>query len=383
MRTGGKYDEPTFVAERNNFIAKVKNGTIGSGTSGKDEYASGIVKYFGGSYEQAIEAMAASQNASQDQVENMKKYFAAQIQNKMIMDYEFVDNDALGWANLEWQKKKYNLEAEERKNNWWGQTNLMAGDAINKETKMSYNQALAKLQAEPGLTSAQLSVKMKELAKTYYSNAPVWDPVHKAWISKIAPTAEESARSAVPTSIAGRTMLAEFYQKKADGTFGWIPMNIPLDRLRTTKSKFKIDGKVYDPKEVDGDGETYQASLGDMFKSGAYTRTVSNDVIKGFVNANGENVYLNQSNLDEYNASNNKKTFVIPQEKLYTVKEHKTPTGTDSKGNTIWETTKEEIPLGGTSSLGMIDINSPTGALLMNNRSGYKPTVAIQNMTPQ
>jgi hypothetical protein len=39
MRTGGKYDEPSFVAERNNFIAKVKSGTYG-----KDEYASGIVK---------------------------------------------------------------------------------------------------------------------------------------------------------------------------------------------------------------------------------------------------------------------------------------------------------------------------------------------------
>lgn len=372
MRTGGKYDEPSFVAERNNFIAKVKSGTYG-----KDEYASGIVKWFGGSYEQAIEAMAASQNASQDQVENMKKYFAAQMQPKMIMDYKFVDNDALGLANLAWQKKKYNLEAEERKNNWWGQTNLMAGDAINKETKMSYNQALAKLQAEPGLTSAQLSVKMKELAKTYYSNDPVWDPVHKAWISKIAPTAEESARSAAPTSIAGRTMLAKLWINN-----NWVEQNVPLDVLRTTKSKFKIDGKVYDPKEVGGDGETYQASLGDMFKSGAYTRTVSNDVIKGFVNAKGENIYLNQNNLAEYNASNKKKTFVIPQEKLYIVKENKTLTGTDSSGEEIWETTKEEIPLGGTSSVGMVDINSSNGANFMNNRSGYKPTVAIQNMTP-
>ena len=372
MRTGGKYDEPSFVAERNNFIAKVKSGTYG-----KDEYASGIVKWFGGSYEQAIEAMAASQNASQDQVENMKKYFAAQMQPKMIMDYKFVSNDALGLANLAERKRQYNTSREDAQNNWWGSTNLMAGDAVNATTKMSYNQALAKLQAEPGLTSAQLSTKMKELAKTYYTNDPVWDPVHKAWISKIAPTAEESARSAVPTSIAGRTMLAKLWIKK-DGKFDWVEQNVSLDVLRTTKSKFKIDGKEYDPKEVGGDGETYQASLNDMFKTGAYTRTVSNDVIKGFVNANGQNVYLNQNNLAEYNASNKKKTFVIPQEKLYIVKEHKTPTGTDYKGDTIWETTKEEIPLGGISSVGMVDINTTDGQKYMNNRSGYKPGPATQ-----
>jgi len=377
MRTGGKYDEASFVAERNNFIAKVKNGTIGSGTSGKDEYASGIVKYFGGSYEQAIEAMAASQNASQDQVENMKKYFAAQIQNKMIMDYEFVSNDALGWANLAERKRQYNTTREDAQNNWWGSTNLMAGDAINATTKMSYNQALAQLNAK-GYDKERLSVEMKNLAKTYYTNDPVWDPVNKAWVSKIAPTAEESARSAVPADVKNRTMLVEMWGKKPDGTNGWIQQNVSLNVLRTTKNSFKIDGVNYDPKKAGGNGDKFQTSLNDMFKKGAYTRTVSNDVVKGFVNANGENVYLNQNNLAEYNASNQKKTFVIPQEKLYTVIQKPTITGKDKNNKDIITYTPEEIPLGGVSSVGMVDINTTDGQKYMNNRSGYKPGPATQ-----
>lgn len=370
MRKGEKFDAAKYEKEKNDFIASVNDGNYNT-----DTYVTGIRKYFGGDYEAMIDQLiAATPNSTEEQAEALKKYFAAQIQPQEILKYTTNQNANQWQANLNERRRQYDLNRQDKENNWWGGANEANNDAINKNTGKSYNQELAELKNK-GLTGPALATEMKRLAQVYnVGTEAYYSPTTNSWVSYVGASPEKRKQAAeLQRTNNGQnpTMWAnvEIYDFK---TNKWVARNIPVDQMGAVLSKntnYDNNGKKRISVRDARTGKRFTLSdtqgYSDQKSGAAWTKPEGYEIRKGYINQNGDFEPLDAQgyNLAEYNASNAKKTYVVPTLKVFSRKEVPNP---ETKQMMI-----QDVELSGNIYGEAVDINSPQGQAYMNNQSGY------------
>lgn len=354
MKSGGKYDSKTFDKERSEFMTRVMDGTVVQGT---DVYASGIAKYFTGDYEASIRAIAAGQNASEEQVEEAIKMFTGMIpKESIIFDYTTIKTDELGYDRLTEARRQYNTTREDKNASYWATMNEMQTDLVNEQTGISANQNLINIQKK-GLKGAELDKAMENHYRTYgigavSPNAKVEKDDNGVYVTRIP--ASKKSQDGKLTAVAdpnSKTFVVQVYDKDADD---WVPKNLTAAQISNSGKPMKVGGKnlTSDQKRQYGD------AAGSM-----YSRVVSYDVKQAFTDNNGNHKYLTAGNVAEYNASQQKYTYAIPVERQF---------ARSVKPNTI--TGKPEyvdVALPGQTYGTAFNINNRADAMTLDEQSGY------------
>lgn len=370
IKKGERFDAAKYEKERNDFIAGVNDMNPNT-----DTYVTGVTKFFGGDYVAAIDALiAAEPNSNEAQAQALKEYFASGIQPQEILKYTTNQNANQWQANLNERRRQYDLDRQDRENNWWGGANDANNDAINKNTGKSYNQELAELKNK-GLTGTALATEMKRLAQVYnVGTESYYSPTTNSWVSYVGASPEKRKQAAeLQRTNNGQnpTMWAnvEIYDFK---TNKWVPRNIPVDQMGAILSKntnYDDNGKKRISVRDARTGKRFTSSdtqgYSDQKSGGAWTKPEGYEIRKGYINQNGDFEPLDAqgSNLAEYNASNTKKTYVVPTLKVFSRKEVPNP---ETKQMMI-----QDVELSGNILGEAVDINSPQGQAYMNNQSGY------------
>jgi hypothetical protein len=370
MRKGEKFDAAKYEKEKNDFIASVNDGNYNT-----DTYVTGIRKYFGGDYEAMIDQLiAGTPNSNAEQAEALKKYFAAQIQPQEILKYTTNQNANQWQANLNERRRQFDTEQKNKENNWWGGANDINNDAINRNTGKSYNQELAELKNK-GLSGSALATEMKRLAQVYQVGTEAYySPTTNSWVSYVGASPEKRKQAAELTRTNNGnypTMWAsvDIYDfKKKD----WVSRNVPVDQMGTVLAKntsYDNNGKkvihVRDTQTQKRFTASDRQGYADQKSGSTWTKPEGYEIRKGHINDEGnfEPLAADGSNLSEYNASNSKKTYVVPTLKIFSRKE--VP---NTETNQMMQ---QDVELSGNAYGEAVDINSPQGQAYMNNQSGY------------
>lgn len=233
MRTGGVYDEPKFVAERDQFLQKLKGGTLE-----KAQYLSGFKKFFTGNYEQIIDGMIGSTKYSEQQKEAAMDYFAGHLQEQVDLKNEFVETGALGAMRLAEDKRQFNAEyarkIKEGETPWTVRNNMMS--STNPSTGRTIQQEFMEMKKQ-GLTGNVLKNKMLQTARDYGFSGATWDPHTKSVTLKENATTYESSNSfkVNPLNNQSPVMVKVIKNVRRGGKDNFIPTTITANELANSK----------------------------------------------------------------------------------------------------------------------------------------------------
>lgn len=233
MRTGGVYDEPKFVAERDQFLQKLKGGTLE-----KAQYLSGFKKFFTGNYEQIIDGMIGSTKYSEQQKEAAMDYFAGHLQEQVDLKNEFVETGALGAMRLAEDKRQFNAEyarkIKEGETPWTVRNNMMS--STNPSTGRTIQQEFMEMKKQ-GLTGNVLKNKMLQTARDYGFSGATWDPHTKSVTLKENATTYESSNSfkVNPLNNQSPVMVKVIKNVRRGGKDNFVPTTITANELANSK----------------------------------------------------------------------------------------------------------------------------------------------------
>lgn len=372
LKTGGQYDSESWIKERNDFFVKVRSGI------GWEEYATGINKYFDGDYKGIIENLVKGRGGSEDQIEPMQKMFAEMIQPQIILDYENVKNDEVEVMKLRERQRQFNINREDRQNNFWGNINggltnnppTVDGKPIDK----AYDEALKEvaLIKDP----KERAKKMREVANKYQVGSISYDSKNDVFVYTNGPSpklAQDGARPEQLTNADGKPIKyirGEYFDGK-----NWVAKNFTPAEISTgwaSNKKLKLGGVVYDPKK---DKDKEQLDKWADVPGSVYVKTVGFESKKAFLNKQGKPEYLRAdgSNLEEYLSSSKQMVYTIPIEKPFYRR--------SVSGAVSTETTYIDEELPGVMLGTAIDINNRVNQQWMNNQSGYNPLQAAESIS--
>lgn len=348
MKTGGKYDSETFNKERSQFMTEVMNGTVVQGT---DVYASGIAKYFTGDYEASIRAIAAGQNASDEQVEEAIKMFTGMIpKESIIFDYTNIKTDELGWAQHYQHIKEWNKEQQDKDMSFAGTLDGGASDAVHPKTGKTFNQEIADL-SKSGLTGTARENKLKEIYKIYMGamNGSTVETDANGTIVSTTPLPDIKAIQGDPNKRT-YTVLAETLEGRK-----WMNLTATEISRMPPNVKLSIGGKRI---ENNSDYATIME------------KPVSLQGRKAFY-SNGKFDYLSDYNVDEYAKApkGSKVTLETERVQTYIVK-----TMYDADGKPYQD--YEAIP--GQFDGDVYNISNPSGQQMVDDRVGFNTWQAAQ-----
>jgi len=351
LKTGGEFDTETWNKDRAAFFQKVRGGI------GYEEYASGIRKYFTGDYESLIDNLIASQpGSSPEQAEALKKYFAAQIQQQDILKYDNIKTDEIAAGQLALAKKKFDYVKEQ--DNFWGNLNQEATTAKNSQTGMSFNDEMANI-SKKGLTGKALNAEIERLNKFYGVGKTTYDPVNKTWKSSVEALPAQVKMTTTTTDASGQKFLIKKWENGKE-----INKYVAFNDLRKEK-RFYMNGITY--KEGGANYKKLMNQIDKGGKSGVYSKAIGTEVMKGYIGTDGKTYYLNDSNYESYNKSNNKITFAVPVTALFV----KVPVDVNAPSGKESETKYTDEQIGGNSYGKFYDIGSKDAQQVMNNITGY------------
>jgi len=367
MRKGEKFDAAKYEEDKNNFIAAVNDGNYNT-----DTYVTGIRKFFGGDYEAMIDNLiAATPNSNEEQAEALKEYFASQIQPQEILKYTTAQNANQWQAQLAERRRQFDLEREDKINNYWGGVNEAMNDKINSQTGKSFNQELAELQTK-GLTGAALETELKRISRTYHVGTDAYyNPATGGFASFIQASPELRKQNAELQRTSDGTKAVKVFTVKvgsngetkrvsADQMGAFLQKNSKLDSKGNPISVNVFDvstGKRFKPEDVTG----YKAQ-----KAGSlWVKPEGFEERKAFINGNGFLEYLKAdgSNLARYNASKAKKTYAVPIERAFNRVSY---FNAETNMNEY-----RDVELSGNVYGEAIDISTPAGQAILNNKTGY------------
>lgn len=371
IRKGEKFDAAKYEEERNNFIASVNDGNYNT-----DTYVTGIRKFFGGDYETMIEQLAAANpNSNEEQVEALKEYFASQIQPQEILKYTTAQNANQWQAQLAERRRQFDKDLEFNKllklNNFWGGVNQAMNDSIHDQTGKSFNQELAELEKK-GLTGAALQTELKRISRTYHVGTDAYyNPATGGFASFIQASPELRKQNAELQRTSDGTKAVKVFTVKigssgetkrvpADQMGAFLQKNSKLNSKGEPVSVNVFDvstGKRFQPSDVKGYKDQKAGSL--------WVKPEGFEERKAFINGNGYLEYLKAdgSNLARYNASKSKKTYAVPIERAFNrVQYYNAETNMNEY---------RDIELSGNVYGEAIDISTPQGQAILNNKTGY------------
>jgi hypothetical protein len=370
LNTGEKYNGETYIKERNQFLSSVNDMNTNT-----DTYVTGVLKYFGGSIDGILNGLfEANPNANEEQKQALREYLASQVPKQEILKYTTNQNANQWQANLNERRRQFDTEQKNKENNWWGGANDINNDAINGNTGKSYNQELAELQNKR-LSGAELDAEMKRLAQVYQVGTEAYySPTTNSWVSYVPASPEKRKQGAELTRTNNgydptMWVSVEIYDFK---TNKWVARNIPVDQMGAVLSKntnYDDNGNkrisVRDAKTQKRFTASDRQGYADQKSGSTWTKPEGYEIRKGHINNFGDFVPLEAdgSTLSEYNASNSKKTYVVPTLKMFSRKEVPNPE--------TMQMMQQDVELSGNAYGEAVDINSPQGQAYMNNQSGY------------
>jgi hypothetical protein len=229
MRTGGVYDEPKFVEERNQFLQKLNDGTLDQA-----HYISGFKKFFTGDYERIIDGMVQSGKYSELQKEAAMNYFAGHLQEQVELKDQFVATGALGAMRLAEDKRQFNAEYErkikEGETPWTVRNNMMS--STNPATGKSIQQEFMDMRKQ-GLKGEALKNKMLQTARDYGFTGATWDPHTKSVTLKENATTYESSNSfkVNPLNTQSPVMVKVYKKVTKGGKPTWVPTTVTANEV--------------------------------------------------------------------------------------------------------------------------------------------------------
>lgn len=239
MRTGdaeGRLDAEEFKQQRDNFIVKLKSGTLG-----KDEYLSGFKKFFTGDYEQIVDGLIESGKFSEEQRDAALDYFAGQMQEQIKLNPQFVDNDAAEMAKIAEDRRQFNAEfqrkVEEGKSPWTVQNELM--NKPNANTGKNMQQELLEARRK-GYTGNDLKTYMLRKAREMGFPNAQWDD-HLGTVVMKSPASQYESSNYWNVSTTGQQASIKLFKKQGKK---WVPFTMPLSDFVADKNaagKYKFD----------------------------------------------------------------------------------------------------------------------------------------------
>lgn len=384
LKTGGIYDSPEWIKERDEFFAKVKDGV------GYDVYATGILKYFDGDFKSMIAELVKGSGGSDDQIEPMQKMFAAMIQDQYILDYENISNDEAKYAEIAERRRQHSIDREDRQNNFWGNINggLTNNPPVDPRTgkpiDIAYDEALKKaaLIKDP----KKRAQEMKAIANRYQVGSITYDAKNDVYVYSQGPSPKLAQDPARAVSLkdgrgnATRRIRGEYYDtnKKQWVVKDFTPEEITVGWAST--KRLKLGGIEYKPgKDEKGQPNADLEAIGkwaETSKNGSvWVKTVGAESRKAFTNSQGKTEYLRAdgSNLEEYLAAEKKMVYTIPIEKPFYRRE------VTDLATEVTQYIDVELP--GIMTGPAIDINNPVNQQGINNQWGYTPLQAAESIS--
>ena len=247
MRTGGVYDDATFVEDRNKYIQKLNDGTLSQA-----DYLSGFKKFFTGNYEQIIDGLVQSGKYSDLQKDAAMNYFAGQMQEQVELKNQFVETGALGAMRLAEDKRQFNAEyarkTEQGETPWDIRNDMMSSK--NPSTGKTIQQEFMDMKKQ-GLTGNTLKNKMLQTARDYGFSGASWDPHTKSVILKENATTYESGNvfAVNPYNTKSPAMVKVYTKVTKGGKSTWVPTTVTVNELANSKfGKYNFkDGKDVKP----------------------------------------------------------------------------------------------------------------------------------------
>jgi len=344
FKTGGKYDDPAFIAERNKFMERVMNGDP---SLGADVYASGVIKYFDvADIEQSIAAMIAGQDGSQEQLPYLLDYAAGMIPKESIkFSYETIRTDELGWAQHYQHIKEWNKEQQDKEMSFARTLDGSAGDMVHPKTDKTFNQEISAL-AKSGLTGTARQKKLEEIYGVYMGsmNGSTTRVDKNGTIVSTVPLPDIKAVQGDPQK---RTYTVTY--KDLDGN--QVKRNLTAAEIAKVAPNVKlyIGGKAI---ENNSDFATIME------------KPVALEQRKAFYDSNNKLQYLTGDNVDEYDKAPAGRKITFETERLQT---YITKTGEDAEGNTY----QYYEPISGQVDGNVYNISNPSGQQLVDDRVGY------------
>ena len=250
FRTGdadGRLTNDEFVAQRNDFMTKLKDGTLDQA-----HYVSGFKKFFTGDYEKVIDGLIGSTKYSAEQKDAALDYVAGQLQEQVKLDNKFVATGALGAMRLAEDKRQFNAEYErkikEGETPWTVRNNMMS--STNPSTGKTIQQEFMDIKKQ-GLTGTALKNKMLQTARDYGFSGASWDPHTGSVIMKENATNYESGNvfAVNPYNTKSPAMVKVYTKVTKGGKSTWVPTTVTVNELANSewgKYNFK-DGKDVKP----------------------------------------------------------------------------------------------------------------------------------------
>lgn len=238
MRTGdveGKMDPEEFKQQRDEFVIKVKSGTLG-----KDEYLSGFKKFFTGDYERIIDGLIESGKFSEEQRDAAIDYFAGQMQEQIEVNPQFVDNDAAEMARIAEDRRQFDLEFERKKEEgktpWTVANELM--NRTNGNTGKTMQQELLEARRQ-GYTGDKLKTYMLRKARELGFPNAEWDPNLGTVVMK-SPASQYEANNYFPVSTTSKEAFIKLIEvKTVNGKKIKTPVSIAIDEFVNDKNAAK------------------------------------------------------------------------------------------------------------------------------------------------
>jgi hypothetical protein len=381
MRTGGVYNDPKFVSERDQFMQKLNDGTLDQA-----HYISGFKKFFTGDYERIIDGMVQSGKYSDLQKEAAMNYFAGHLQEQVDLKNEFVATGNTAAARLRLDRDKFNYQKQSDKESYFGTINANLNDAVNNQTGKTFNQEIAELQ-KSGLTGKALNDAIGTVWKQYGYGAAKLNS--KGYYSTVIPSSQALSKdiTAKDVYINGkpqRTIKVAIHVKnKNTGKWDWQEKEMTPSEISAYRSKVsQVDkyGKIskqgdYALYAVDEGGVKTKMSASDLENYGkaqstVFTKVVSHQIAKGYFDAKGRFHFLNDQNIGAYTSSNRQATLVRDIEQPYS----KTPSHNDK---TMQVNYVEEL-LPGQMVGEWTRIDNQAGQQNKDQQSGYKVNQAAE-----
>lgn len=367
MRRGEKFDAAKYEKERNDFIAGVNDMNANT-----DTYVTGVRKFFGGNYSDAIDALIdAEPNSNEAQADALKEYFAAQIQPQEILKYTTAQNANQWQAFLAEKKRQYNTTRADNQNNLWGGINESSKDAIHSQTGKSFNQEMAELEKK-NLTGAALKREIARISQTYKSGSAksYLDPVSNTYTNfvpasnallekgpSLKPTVDGRGNATIKTAV-------RIYDGKK-----WLPTAYySPEQIANINNKYKSKGwKLYDGETGKQYTKDDLKAFDDVKSGNVFTQVVGHEIRNGYTDEGGYFHYLdpNGSNLKQYNASKNKSTVAVPVSQAFV--------RTEVEDDVTKQKVYKDTPVPGRMREQPINVSNSAGQALLNEQYGYDP----------
>lgn len=352
FKTGGKYDDPEFVAGRNKFMQQVMDGTAVQGT---DIYASGIIKYFDvADIEQSIKAEFASRNASEEQLPYALEYAAGLIPAESIkFSYETVKTDELDWEKHYQHIKEWNKEQRDEEMSFARTLDGGASDMVHPKTNKTFNQEIAALN-KSGLTGTARQKKLEEIYGIYMGsmNGSTVKTDKNGTIVSAVPLPDIKAVQGDPNK---RTYTVSF---KDPITGKPVSKTMTAAQIAQTPPNFKLS--------IGGRTIQNNSDYATIME-----KPISLEGRKAFYDRNNRLQYLTADNTDEYDKSPLGSRVTLETEKIQT---YIVKTGEDATGATYQY--YEAIP--GQIDGSVYNISNPSGQQLVDDRVGFNTWQAAQ-----